>query len=70
MEYTFKYKSCKYISCVILPGHAHNTYLIMIHLENCGFLKKSLLSLLITLTLGQKVTKKYLALWEKVWMKL
>ena len=54
MEYAYKYKSCKCISCVMLPGHAHNTYFIMVHLEKCRLLNKSLVLFLITLTLGQK----------------
>ena len=49
MENVFKYKLYKSITYVILSDHTYNTYLIMVHLENCGFLKKSLLSFLNTL---------------------
>lgn len=38
IEYAFKYKSCKYITCVIFSGH--HTYLIMVHLESYRVFKK------------------------------
>lgn len=54
--YAFKYKSCKYITCVIFSVHTHNTYLIMVHLENYGVFKK-LITIILNYfkpTLGQK----------------
>ena len=37
MENVLKYKLYKSITRVILSGHTYNTYLIMVHLENCVF---------------------------------
>lgn len=57
LEDAFKYKSCKYITCVILSGHVHNTF-------NFGAFRKfwvfkKIITIILNYfkpTLGQRVT--------------